>query len=240
MSQYDLLTDLWIKHSYSNIGYVGLYIFVTDLNNKLHVLNNSVQLINMLQNNTIHTIELYHNFYKVISCDELTKLLKYNTSVDKIKIIFSYDESVKSECDFYNNCSKLLFDIFKTNKSIKYVELTNYIITNENLTHMFNVLKINDTIKHLTITLRSIDTVYLVDLIKNNNTLEIIKIFTNFTIRKEPYIDQLVDAIKYNSSITSIYICIVNIQAKKEQKILKYCDRNKYNARLKRLMIQDV
>jgi len=216
----------------SNIGYMACKIVVIDHNNKYIITNNLDQLVDMIKNNKICEIDIYHDFYQIINCEELTELLKYNTSIDKISFRFLYNQD---RTDFYSECCKLLFTIFITNKSVTHVELHDYYMTDDTFINIVNLLNMNNTIKTLEIKAKHINNKYVINLIKNNNTLKRIIIFTDF-ISKYPCRDQIIDAIKYNFSIISFYM---DYQIK-ECKISKYCERNEHNILLKSLRLQDL
>jgi hypothetical protein len=202
-------------------------ISITDLHNVPIIIKHAHDLIKILTNNTVYSLQLLSEFENIISCKKICELLEMNTSVTTISV------------NTNNENIKLLFDTLKFNTSIEHIFLTINNIKDDTVRHITNILKTNDKITYLVISNynNNIDLGYFAEMLKINKMLRTIAITTTsgFTLG----IEHVVKSLKDNPRIIQFYLSDIRISDHR-QKIRKYCERNSHNIWLKSTMIQDL
>jgi len=214
-------------------------IVVVTADLKIIGINDYDQIVNMLKNNEIRTLEIRYQYTNIISCEHLSKLLESNTSVNKLNIIFELPVSIAylDTRSFIEDC-RLLFETLKINTSITNISLRYRYMEDDTFKHLVRVLKTNNMLKKITISASYVNILYLAKLLKyNKSNLNIIYIFAGHSIIHN--ISPIVDAMKHNIFITELYLReypeLIN-----NKEIMTICETNKHNIMLKKMMIQDL
>jgi hypothetical protein len=241
---------------------------INDTIEKLRINNNTdfEQFIKLIENYpSIHVIEFTSNIKLTTKyCELLGELLKTNTTLKKLyfqrnihnyedckylfeglKINRSLDKFYMFSPELDYNASNLLSDLIETNKSLTCIAV--YIRNDNNNSvaiRMINALKINNTLKQISINLDCRDPdvcEYFVDFIKNNRSLTNISIYNagQYNLNFKSALS-IINALKYNPSITQFHGLLFYANHPTWENLLnKYCDRNRHNIKLKEMMLLD-
>jgi len=217
-------------------------------------------LFPLLENNEITMLETYcyvdNDYY-----NELFELLKINTSVNTLKILFNNcdHQFYKSLHDMLiiNNTINMLHlndikisiencewicQIIKKNRSVLKLHLNYEEPENNTFENIIDALKFNNTLKLVYFGFNNSNVVcggLIAELLTINKTLNYITLCLPIIIGMTGIINsgKIVDSLESNPSIISLtgnYLLNTNTNIK------NYCARNKHNIMLKSLMIQDL
>jgi hypothetical protein len=217
-------------------------------------------------NNKIEKISKFthmiNDYITADNCEEFIKLFKTNTSVESIEFpsnifnkkcfellneVLKINNTIK-ELNLSNNvidneCFELLMDGIKFNTSITNINIWySDDIVNEYTTNIIiNMLSINNIIKVIQIPLYFSDfnqCIRFAEFIKNNNTLTKISISRKNGVNLDG-IDLIIDALEYNRNITDVGLYSGEISMMLLDKIAIFCERNKFNTKLKSMSLLD-
>jgi hypothetical protein len=216
----------------------NLKIFVTCItfDESDHEINDHNQLITMLINNEVSKIRIHSKFTEIISIKQLFDLLKFNTSVRTIHFMLG-----RANIDIYEEYCEALLDMLKVNKSVKNLYIYYKYMSSNMLSHLVNTLKINNTIADITMDISKIDYKHVANILTVNNTLKTINIFLREVMSQDILqINYVFNALENNRSIIQFYTTFEFTPVKTRKEVLDICNRNKYNNKLKRLVLGDL
>jgi hypothetical protein len=200
--------------------------------------NNSIdKLCRVLKNNVLTSvsISITNNKVNYTNFKLLTKAFGENTSLTHLYI---------SENTFGSDELRLISEMLKVNKSITNISIFFRVqnMDNEAIIHMIEALKINKTLRIVTIPMKLDELfvcVYFARFLRDYNTLSEIDLVYGLYIDKFN-INLIIDALESNRNIwilDGFNHEIDDIQLKRKN---IYCDRNRHNINLRNLSILDI
>jgi hypothetical protein len=238
-------------------------IVASDKHRNTFKIRNNDDMIEIINNEQICMLDLYehpNNLSGKIDYIKLFELLKTNKSIRIIN--FTNYESITTDID-YTEWYTLLCDTLTVNNSVDTLGIpiighkgwhqVDQVLKTSNITHfmfssfdtstesnnsMTNILKNNSTLLNLTDNTYIIDSEYckcLADILSTNNTITSV-FLSAFELDGLTYIT---DVLEHNYSIQNLYTADL-VYVEDEQRIEKYCKRNKHNYKLKSMMLCDL
>jgi Ran GTPase-activating protein (RanGAP) involved in mRNA processing and transport len=238
------ISVLKLNYTHMNMNYLAQICDALKQNTSLielllegcNINDNGVKLIsNMLKvNTTLTTLHLYNNIIEATGAKYISKMLKQNTTLTTLDLAFNIigDNGVMYICkaltlNKYTGLTKLYLHYNK--------------ITSQGVAYINELLKQNTTLITLFLSSNQIgkDGIKLLlgDAIKVNKTLRTFYINYCELNEDKELTKFIIDCLQENGSITDMHY---NIGSEIDIACITICDRNKYNIRLKSMLLVDL